>query len=184
MKKGQKVIVNGKEGRRTFSNEKGVIISTRGTNPPIGIEFETPKEYYHSCGRKCHEDHGYYVREDIITFQNTRGIKIETEKIVGSNGELYRKILSVKMLEAAKLPYMYLNSSEEVVFLSEAGSYIVCRNPKNDTFSKYSIGNEYPETKMQALLGHCHKAGDNLLQCNKTLKERKENWKGTETFII
>ena len=184
MKKGQKVIVNGRMDGVPFNNVKGVINSKPILSGRIGITFEKKEDFYHTCDGKCKDGYGFYVGTDMVTFQNTRGIKIETEKIVVSDGELYRKILSIKMLKADKLTDLYLNSSDEIVFLSHDGKNIRCANGKDGVLFEYSIGWKYIEVEMQALLGHCHKAGDNLMQCNKTLKERKENWKGTETFII
>jgi len=109
-------------------------------------------------------------------------IRIETEKIVKGDGKLVIKILSIKCLEKAKLPELYLNGDRPIVFFS--GSNFYCSKRKETLSGSYRIGDLLTRNEFRDLLDHCHAAGDHLMAVNTELKAKKEAWNGKETFII
>jgi hypothetical protein len=109
-------------------------------------------------------------------------IEIKTEKIVKNDGTLGRKLVDVKMLKSNKLPEIYMKSKKPVVFKGLVHNKMFCRN--NKCRENYKIGDTYTEDEIQTLIEHCRAAGNNLMECNRILAEKKAKWHGEETFII
>lgn len=182
---GRRVIVNGEVSRVNFHNDIGTIIEVNPEAiPMIGIKFDRQIMGLHDCGNMCKWGYGYYVHEHNITFKedNMKGIRIETEKIVNDDGELVIKILSIKCLKKGKLPEIYLEGKEPIVYIYESDFY--CENRKETLDQFYSIGELLTRNEFRDLLEHCHAAGDHLLAVNAELKAKKATWNGKETFII
>jgi hypothetical protein len=109
-------------------------------------------------------------------------IEIKTEKIVRNDGTLCRKLADVKMIQSNKLPEIYMESKKPVVFKGLVHNKVFCRNTEGR--ENYEIGGTYTDDEIQTLIDHCRAAGDNLMECNRILAEKKANWHGEETFII
>jgi hypothetical protein len=183
---GKRVIVNGTANGVKFENEEGVINSLKGYF--VGVTFNHFNARFHHCYEKCVEGYGWFVTEDIITFKKENkkmtGIRIETEKVVDDTGILCREILKIKALSKDKLPDIYLLSEGPIVW--KFGVNLHLENVKNQIHSHCNImqGERYSEEFFEKCLDHCRAAGDNLMECNRRLAEKKANWHGEETFII
>ncbi len=111
-----------------------------------------------------------------------KGIRIETEKIVNGKGELTRKLVDIKCLEKSALPDKYLGGDKPIVY--QVGNDLYARHITTDLWEVYLIREIVSEAEFQALLNHCHKAGDHLMSVNADLKAKRAIWNGEETFII
>ena len=114
-----------------------------------------------------------------------KGIRIETEKIVRGTGELCRKITTIKALDRGHLPEKYLKSDQPILYANNCGSLILENRGKSVCVcTRYAKNELVNEEEFQALLNHCHKAGDHLMSVNADLKAKRAIWNGEETFII
>lgn len=190
---GRRVVVNGECDSRMFDNEKGKIIGIASAGEPtIAVRFDNKKEWMHGCGEfslNCEDWRGWFVYEKNITFEKENkmtGIRIETEKIVKSDGKLCRKITGFKVLSYWELPDKYRNGLLPIVYATGAKKLEFHNRVKTGgTFGKYyEIGEVVPEDKFQKMLEHCRLAGDHLMYVNRELKKKKAEWNGKETFVI
>jgi hypothetical protein len=112
------------------------------------------------------------------------GIRIETKKVVDDAGILCREILKIKALPKSKLPDIYLLSDGPIVWKFWVNLHL--ENVKNQIHSHCNImqGERYSEEFFEKCLDHCRAAGDNLMECNRILAEKRAEWEGEETFII
>jgi hypothetical protein len=110
------------------------------------------------------------------------GIRIETEKIVESNDNLYRKITEFKALPEEKLPLKYLDGELPVVY--QENNILRIKNAPDNLDGHYSQYEIVEEKEFQDILKHCHIAGQHLKNVNKEIAKKKSEWNGTETFVI
>jgi hypothetical protein len=184
---GRRVIVNIPDKPPFIENEKGEIISIEsGYSENIGIKFDKKDTRFHTCSGKTKMGFGYYVDDYNITFEKESkkmtGIRIETEKIVESNGNLSRKITEFKALPEDKLPLKYLDGKLPVVY--QENNRLKFENAPDNLDGHYSRYEIVEEKEFQDILKHCHIAGQHLKNVNKEIAKKKSEWNGTETFVI
>jgi hypothetical protein len=184
---GRRVIVNIPDKPPFIENEKGEIISIEsGYSENIGIKFDKKDTRFHTCSGKTKMGFGYYVDDYNITFEKESkkmtGIRIETEKIVESNGNLSRKITEFKALPEDKLPLKYLDGKLPVVY--QENNRLKFENAPDNLDGHYSRYEIVEEKEFQDILKHCRLAGKHLKNVNKEIAQKKLEWNGTETFVI
>jgi hypothetical protein len=167
---GRRVIVNIPDKPPFIENEKGEIISIEsGYSENIGIKFDKKDPRFHSCSGATKMGFGYYVDDYNITFEKESkkmtGIRIETEKIVESNGNLSRKITEFKALPEDKLPLKYLDGKLPVVY--QENNRLKFENAPDNLDGHYSRYEIVEEKEFQDILKHCHIAGQHLKNVNK-----------------
>jgi arginine decarboxylase-like protein len=110
-------------------------------------------------------------------------IKIETEKIVLSDGNLARKIIKADMINKSKLPKLYLDKTPRCYNTSYWGNDgFQIDTEENSLF--YPNGKIVLETEWQEIVKQIHACGDRLRIVNEYLKRAEKAWNGAETFII
>ncbi len=110
-------------------------------------------------------------------------IKIYTEKIVTSGGIKSYKILDIKCLPADKLPELYLNGKNPVIFKSSTDKSLILRNAKHLSYC-FGVDQIVSSETFIDLLDFILRAGEHLKSVNKKLNKLKKEWNGFETFII
>ena len=111
-------------------------------------------------------------------------IKIRTEKIVGINGELYRKFKQFSMLPQSRLPRKYLAGSKNVCMGGPDSIYIQGFTACGWKSHVYEVGDRISEERFQELLVHIRRCGNRLMKINRKLAKLRKEWSGEETFVI
>jgi len=110
-------------------------------------------------------------------------IKISVEKVVTGDGEKSSKILDIKCLSYEKLPVLYLDGKEPVVFRSTDKKGIVLRHGKDLPY-EFHVGIVYPEDMFIEILAHISKAGEHLKKVNEKLSRLRKEWNGKVVYEI
>lgn len=95
-------------------------------------------------------------------------IKISTEKVVTSANQKSNKILDIKCLPYRKLPFLYLNGRDPVVFKNRHDNGMILRNGKNLPLEIF-VGSIYPESLLIEIFTHISKAEEHLKKVNEEL---------------
>ena len=93
------------------------------------------------------------------------------------------KILDIKCLPYEKLPALYLNGKDPVIFKSNDNDGMILRNGKNLPTKVY-IECIYSEDLFIEILAHISKAGKHLKKVNEELSRLRKEWNGKVVYEI
>jgi len=96
------------------------------------------------------------------------GVKIFAKEIVINTNQKGNKILNIKCLPYKKLPFLYLNGKDPVVFKNHHDNGMVLRNGKNLPLEIF-VGSIYPKSLFVEILTHISKAEEHLKKVNEEL---------------
>ena len=110
-------------------------------------------------------------------------IRIETVKKVSDAGVIGRRVVKIEALPISKLPLLYVNQEGSV--WQDGSSLGPYRRSALQPWAAWQLELKfYPEEEFQKRLEYIRKAGELLSRCRTELREKRESWKGEETFVI